>query len=112
MIHTVKGFSIVGETKVDVFLKFPGFLYDPVNVDNLISGSSAFSKPCVDVWQFLVCILLKSSMQDFKHEEMSVIVHWSEHSLVLSFLEIGMRIDLFLWPGFQSRGHFWVFQIF
>ena len=65
MIHTVKGFSIVGETEVDIFLKLPSFLYDPVNVDNLIS---AFSKPCLDVWKFLVCIMLKPSMQDFKHD--------------------------------------------
>ena len=44
MIHTVKGFSVVNETKVDVFLEFPCFLYDPVSVGNLISDSSAFSK--------------------------------------------------------------------
>ena len=45
MIHTVKGFSVVNEAEVDVFLEFPCFLYDPTNVGNLISGSSAFSKP-------------------------------------------------------------------
>ena len=45
MIHTVKGFSIVNETEVDVFLEFPCFLYDPVNVGNFISGSFSFSKP-------------------------------------------------------------------
>ena len=44
MIHTVKGFYVVNETEVDIFLEFPCFLYDPVNVGNLISGSSAFSK--------------------------------------------------------------------
>ena len=44
MIHTVKGFSVVNEAEVDVFLEFPCFLYDPMNVGNLISGSSAFSK--------------------------------------------------------------------
>ena len=68
MIYTVKGFSIVDETKVDVFLEFPCFLYDPVNVGNLISGSSAFSKPSLDIWKFSVCIMLKPSMQDFKHD--------------------------------------------
>ena len=68
MIHTVKGFSIVGETEVDVFLEFPCFLYDPVNVGNLIFGSFAFSKPSLDIWKFLVCIMLKPSMQDFKHD--------------------------------------------
>ena len=47
MIHTVKGFGVVDETEVDVFLEFPCFLYDPVNVGNLITGSSAFSKSSI-----------------------------------------------------------------
>ena len=68
MIHTVKGFSIVDETEVDVFLEFPSFLYDSANVGNLISGSSSFSKPSLNIWKFLVCIMLKPSMQDFKHD--------------------------------------------
>ena len=59
MIHTVKGFSIVNETEVDVFLEFPSFLYDPANVGKLISGSSTFSKPTWDIWKFLVHIILK-----------------------------------------------------
>ena len=67
MIHTVKGFSVVDETEVDFFLEFPCFLYDPVTIDNLISGSSAFSKPNMDILNFLVGIMLKPSMQDFKH---------------------------------------------
>ena len=49
MAPTVKGFSIVDETETDVFLKFPCFLYNPVNVGNLISGSSSFSKPSLDL---------------------------------------------------------------
>ena len=68
MIYTDKGFSIVDETKKDVFLKFPCFFYNPVNVDNLISSSSSFSKPSLDIWKFLVHIMLKLSMQDFKHD--------------------------------------------
>ena len=68
MIHTVKGFSIVNETEVDVFLEFPCFLYDPESVGNLISGSSAFSKPSLDIWKFLVCMMLKPSIQDFKDD--------------------------------------------
>ena len=55
------------ETEVDVFLEFPSFLYDPVNVGNLISGSSSFSKPSLDIWKLLVCTVLKPSMRDFKH---------------------------------------------
>ena len=68
MTHTVKGFSIVHETEVDVFLEFPSFLYDPANVGNFISGSSSFSKSTSDTWKFLVHIMLKPSMQDFKHD--------------------------------------------
>ena len=52
MSHTVKGFSIAGETEVDGFLEFTNFLYDPVNVGNLISGSLSFSKPNLDIWKF------------------------------------------------------------
>ena len=67
VIHTVKGFSIVNEANVDVFLEFPCFLYDPADVGNLISGSSAFSKSSLNIWKFLVHILLKSSLKDFEH---------------------------------------------
>ena len=68
MIHTVKGFGIVAETEIDVFLKFPSFLYDPVNAGNLISSSSSFSKPSLGIWKLLVHIMLKLSMQDSKHD--------------------------------------------
>ena len=68
MIHTVKGFSAVDETEVDLFLEFHCFLYHPENVDNVISSFSAFSKPSLDVWKFLVHVMLKPSVQDFKHE--------------------------------------------
>jgi len=67
MIHTVKVFSVVNETKIDVFLEFPCFLYDPANVGNFTSGSSAFSKPSLDIWKFSVHVILKPSMQDFEH---------------------------------------------
>ena len=67
-LNTLKGFSIVSETVVDVFLSFPCFLYDPANVSNLISGVSAFFKPRLDVWKFLVHIMLTSRMQDFNHD--------------------------------------------
>ena len=68
MIHMVKGFIIVEETEIDVFLKFPYFLYNPSNVGSLISSSSSFSKLSLDIWKFLVCIMLKPTMQDFKHD--------------------------------------------
>ena len=72
VIHTVTGFCIVNESEVDVFLEFSCFLYDPVNVGNLISGSSALSKPSLDIWKFLICIMLKPSIQDFKHDYTSM----------------------------------------
>ena len=66
VIHTVKGFSIVSEAEVDVFLEFLCFLYNPMNVD-LISGSSAFSKPNLYIWKFSVIIMLMPSLKDFEH---------------------------------------------
>ena len=67
MIYTVKGFSVLSESEVDVFLEFSCFSYDSVDVGNLISGSSAFSKPTLYIWKFLVHILLKPSLKDFEH---------------------------------------------
>ena len=66
VIHTVKGFSVVNETEIDVFLKLPYCLYDPANVGNLICGSSAFSKPSLYIWKFSVHIVLKPSLKDFE----------------------------------------------
>ena len=54
MIHTLKSFSVVNEAEVDIFLDFHCFLHDPINVDNLISGSSAFSMSSLYIWKFLV----------------------------------------------------------
>ena len=67
VIHTVKGFSIVNEGEVDVFLEFSFFFYDPTDVGNLISGSSAFSKSSLNVWKFSVRILLKPGLENFEH---------------------------------------------
>ena len=67
MIHTVKGFSIVNEVEVDDFLEFPCFFYDPSDVGNLLSGSSAFSKSSLNICKFLVSILLNSSLENFEH---------------------------------------------
>ena len=61
VIHTVKGFSVVSEAEVDVFLEFSCFFCDPVDVGNLISGSSAFLKSSLDIGKFSVHILLKPS---------------------------------------------------
>ena len=61
VIHTVKGFTIVNEAEVDVFMKFTLFFYDPPDADILMSGSSAFSKSSLYIWNFLVHVLLKPS---------------------------------------------------
>ena len=72
MLHVLKGFHIVDETEIDIFLEFLCFLHDPVSVGNLISGSSAFSKPSLENCKILVHIMLKPSMQDFQHDLTSV----------------------------------------
>ena len=67
VIYTVKGFSIVSEAEVDIFLVFSSFFYDPMDVISLISGSSAFSKSSLYIWKFSVHLLLKPSVKDFEH---------------------------------------------
>ena len=67
MIHTVKGFSILNEAEVDVFLEFSCFFYDLVDVGILISGSSAFSKSSLNIWKFSVHVLLKPGLENFEH---------------------------------------------
>ena len=66
MVYTAKGFSVVSEAEVDVFLELFSFYYDPMDVGNLISGSSAFSKSSLYIWKFSVHILLKPSLKDFE----------------------------------------------
>ena len=65
VIHTVKGFSVVNEA--DVFLELSCFFYDPADVGNLISGSSAFSKTSLNIWKFMIHILLKPGLENFEH---------------------------------------------
>ena len=72
MIHTVKGFGIVNKAEVDVFLEPSCFFYDPTDVDNLISGSSAFSKTSLNIWKFKVHVLLKPDLENFEHHFASV----------------------------------------
>ena len=66
VIHTFKSIGIIYEAEVDVFLEFPCFFCDPVNVGNLISGSSAFSTLSLHTWRLLVLKLLKPSLKDFE----------------------------------------------
>ena len=72
MIRTLKGFAVVNKAEVDVFLELSCFFYDPMDVDNLISGSSAFSKSSLDMWKFTVHILLKPVSENFEHYFASV----------------------------------------
>ena len=72
VIHTVKGFDIVNKAEIDVFFELSCFLDDPEDVGNLISGSSAFSKSSLNIWKFLVHVLLKSSLENFEHYFASV----------------------------------------
>ena len=72
MIHTVKGIDIVNKAEVDIFLEFSYFFYDSMDVGNLISDSSAFSKSSLNIWKFTVCILLKTGLENFENYFASV----------------------------------------
>ena len=68
VIHTVKGFGVVNKAEVDFFfLEFSCFFDDPMNVGNLISGSSAFSKSSLNIWKFSVHVLLKPGLENLEH---------------------------------------------
>ena len=67
VIHAVKGFVIVSKAEVYVFLEFSCFFDDPVNVGNLTSASSDFSKTSLNIWKFMVHVLLKPSLENFEH---------------------------------------------
>ena len=66
VIHTVKGFGIVNKAEIDVLLELFCFFHDPADVDNLISGSSAFSKTSLNIWKFTVHVLLKPGLENFE----------------------------------------------
>ena len=72
VIHRVKGFGIVNEAEIDVFLELSCFFDDPLDVGILISGSSGFSKPSLNIWKFTVHVLLKSGLENFEHYFASV----------------------------------------
>ena len=67
VIHTVKGFSIDNEAEVDVFMEFPCYFYDPMDIGNLISDSSAFSKTSLNISKLTVHILLKPGLENFEN---------------------------------------------
>ena len=105
VIHVVKGFSVVNEAEVDVFLELSCFLSDATNV-----GSPVISKSSLYIWKFSVHVLMKPSLKDFEHYLASM---WNECKCTvvrtffgMPFFGIGMKTDFF-----QSCGHCWVFQL-
>ena len=72
VIYAVKGFGIINKAEVDVFLEFSCFFNDPMDVDNLTSGSSVFSKSSLNIWKFTVHVLLKPGLENFDHYFASV----------------------------------------
>ena len=67
VIHTIKGLGIVNKAEIDVFLELSSFFHDPEDVGNLISGSSAFSKTGLNIWKFMVHLLMKLGLENFEH---------------------------------------------
>ena len=109
VIHTVKGFGVVNKAEIDVFLELSCFCDEPANVGNLISGSSAFSKTSLNIWKFMIHILLKPGLDNFQHYFTSM---WVDCSCVVVWAFSGTA---FLWDWnencFQSCGHCCIFQI-
>ena len=91
VIHTVKGFGIANNAEVDVSLELFCFFNDPVDVGNLISGSSAISKSSLNIWEFMVHILLKPGLKNFEHYFVSM---WDECNCVVVWAFFGIA---FLW---------------
>ena len=92
MIYTVKGFGVVSEAEIDVFLELSCFFDDPEDVGNLISGSSAFSKSSLNIWKFMVHVLLKPDLENFEHYFASM---WDECNcgIVWTFFGIAFLCD-------------------
>ena len=91
VIYTVKGFGIVNEAEIDVFLELSCFFHDPADVGNLISSSSAFYKSSLNIWKLMVHELLKPGLENFEHYFASM---WDECNCVVVFAFLGIA---FLW---------------
>ena len=101
VIHTVKGFGIVNKAEIDVFLELSCFFHDPVDVGNLISGSSAFSKNSLNIWKFMVHVLLKPALENFEHYFTSM---WDECNCAVVWAFFGIA---FLWDWNEN----WPFPV-
>ena len=97
VIHTVEGFGIVNKAEIDIFLELSCSFNDPADVGNLISGSSAFSKTSLNIWKFMVHILLKPGLENFEHYFTSV---WDECNCVVVWAFFGIA---FLWDWNENR---------
>ena len=91
VIHTVKGLGIVDKAEIDVFMELSCFFNDPADVGNLISGSSALSKTSLDIWKFMVHVLLKRGLENVEHYFISV---WDECNCAVVWAFFGIA---FLW---------------
>ena len=113
VIHIVKGFGVVNKAEIDVFLEVSCFFSDPADVGNLISGSSAFSKSRLNIWKFLVHILLKPGLENFEHyftsmwDECNCAVVWVFFGILGHCLSLGLELKL----KFSSPVATAVFQI-
>ena len=114
--HTVKGFGRVNKAEIDVFLELSCFFSDPADVGNLISGSSAFSKTSLSIWKFMVHVLLKPGLENFKPHFTSM-WHECNCAVVWAFFGIAFLWDwnenwpfLVLWPllSFPNLLAYWV----
>ena len=101
VIHTVQGSGIVNKAEVGVFLEFSCFFYDPVDVGNLICGSSAFSKPSLNIWKFKVHKLLKPGLENFEYYFASV---WNDCNCVVVWALFGITL---LWDWNEN----WPFPV-
>ena len=94
VIHSVKGSGIVNKAEVAVFVELSCFFYDPPNVGNLISGSSAFSKSSLNIWKFIVHVLLKPGLENFEHYFASI---WNEKGMANHFSIVALRTPWTVW---------------
>ena len=116
VIHTVKCFGIVNNAEIDVFLELSCFFDDPVDVDNLISGSSAFFKPSLNIWNFTVHVLLKPGLENFENyftslwDECNCVVVWTFFGIVFLTNQSENWSFPDLWPllSFPNLLAYWV----
>ena len=104
MVHTNKGFGIVNKAKVDVFLELSCFFSDPTDVGNLISGFSAFSKTSLNIWKFMVHVLLKPCLENFQHYFSSM---WDECKCAVVWAFFGIASLCWIPEVAQSLGDSW-----